>query len=193
MPPHRGDLDAPINIIEDDPLRWSTLYNMMEEEVNALNEMITEQLAKVFVSSSTAPHCEPVFFVKTGGECTGRKLRKLWLVVDYRELNRRSAKNKFPLPLIFQTLMALSKAKILTQLDLRACLNNIEIREGNEWKTAFKTPIDLFQYNVMPFELQNVPAVFQRFVNSILHYRFNHWTAYLTVSQGLQPRRKSEE
>ena len=96
---------------------------MTEEELNALNEMITEQLAKGFIASSTAPHCAPVFFVKTGGEGTGGKPQKLRLVVDYRELNRRSAKNEYPVPLISQTLTALSKAKIFTKLDLRAGFN----------------------------------------------------------------------
>ena len=144
MPPHRGDLDATIDIIGDGPLRSSKLYNMTEEELNALDEMITEQLAKRFIASSTAPHCAPVFFVKTGGEGTGGKPRKLRLVVDYRELNRRSAKNEYLVPLISQTLTALSKAKIFTKLDLRAGFNNIRIREGDKWKTAFKTPRGLF-------------------------------------------------
>ena len=131
LPPHRGDLDATIDIIGDGPLRSSKLYNMTEEELGALSEMLDEQLAKGFISSSTAPHCAPIFFVKTGGGDTGKE-RKLRLVVDYRELNQRTAKNEYPVPLISQTLTALSKAKIFIKLDLRAGFNNIRIREGDE-------------------------------------------------------------
>ena len=56
---------------------------MTEEVLNAFNEMITEQFAKEFIASSMAPHYAPVFFVKTGGEGTGPKPRKLQLLVDY--------------------------------------------------------------------------------------------------------------
>ena len=132
MPPHRGDLDDTIDIIGDGPLRSSKLYNMTEEELNALDEMITEQLAKGSIPSSTTPHCTPVLFVKTGGEGTGSKKRKLRLVVDHRELNQRSGKNEYLVPLISQILTPLSKGKIFTKLDLRAGFNNIRIREGDE-------------------------------------------------------------
>ena len=115
---------------------------MTEEELNTLKEKIDEQLDKGFISSSTAPHCAPIFFVKSGG--AGRKEKKLRSVVDYRELNQRSAKNEYPVPLISQTSMALSKAKIFTKLDLLAGFNNNRIREGDEWKTAFKTLFGLF-------------------------------------------------
>ena len=85
---HRGDIDTTIDMIGDGPLHFSTLFNITEEELNALDEMITEQLAKEFIASSTAHHCAPVFFVETGGEGTSGKQQKLRLVVHYRELNR---------------------------------------------------------------------------------------------------------
>ena len=82
------------------------------------------------------------------------------LCVDYRGLNEITIKNRYPLPLISETMDRLGRAKIFTQLDLRDAYHRIRIRIGDEWKTAFRTRYGHYEYRVMPFGLANAPATF---------------------------------
>ncbi|EGU72528.1 hypothetical protein FOXB_16963, partial [Fusarium oxysporum f. sp. conglutinans Fo5176] len=89
-------------------------------------------------------------------------------VVDYRGVNARTIKDRTPLPLITELKDRLQGKKIFTALDLKGAYNLIRIKEGDEWKTAFRTRFGLFEYLVMPFGLTNAPATFQRMINSVL-------------------------
>lgn len=104
----------------------------------------------------------------------------LRLCVDYRGLNGVTVKNRYPLPLIKETLDQLYKAKWYTKLDLRQGYNQLRIAEGEEWKTAFRTRYGHFEYTVMPFGLTNAPATFQHFINDCLRDFLDVFcTAYL--------------
>ncbi|KAF8754692.1 hypothetical protein RHS01_06132 [Rhizoctonia solani] len=91
----------------------------------------------------------------------------LRLVVDYRKLNDVTHKNVYPLPRQDDLMAKLRNAKLFTKLDLRWGYNNVRIKEGDEWKTAFRTKYGLFEYLVMPFGLTNAPAAFQHFMNDL--------------------------
>ena len=77
-------------------------------------------------------------------------------------------KNKYPLPLLASAFEPVQGATVFTKLDLRNAYHLLRIREGDEWKTAFKTPLGQFEYLVMPFGLTNAPACFQALVNDVL-------------------------
>ena len=77
-------------------------------------------------------------------------------------------KNRYPLPLIGELLDWLGRAKRFTQLDLTSAYYRMRIKEGDEWKTAFRTRYSHFEYQVMPFGLSNAPASFQDYINKIL-------------------------
>ena len=79
----------------------------------------------------------------------------LRLYVDYRGLNKVIVKNRHPLPLISETLDRLSGAKVFTKLDLKDTYYRIRIKEGDEWKTTFRTRYSHFEYIVILFELSN--------------------------------------
>ncbi|KAF8748436.1 hypothetical protein RHS01_10821 [Rhizoctonia solani] len=126
----------------------------------ALKQHIDEELATGKIRPSTSSAGAPVMFVKKADG-------SLRLVVDYRKLNEVTHKNVYPLPRQDNLMAKLRHAKIFTKLDLRWGYNNVQIKEGDEWKTAFRTKYGLFEYLVMPFGLTNAPAAFQHFMNDL--------------------------
>ena len=92
----------------------------------------------------------------------------LRLCVYYRALNKATWKNRYPLPLISEMLDRLRGARIFTKLDLKNAYHLIRIKEGDEYKTAFRTRYWQFQYPVMPFGLTNAPATFQAYIEDCL-------------------------
>ncbi|KAI2664272.1 Transposon Tf2-9 polyprotein [Labeo rohita] len=93
--------------------------------------------------------------------------------IDYRGLNDITVKNRYPLPLMSSAFEILQGAKIFTKLDLRNAYHLVRIKEGDEWKTAFNTPLGHFEYRVLPFGLANAPSVFQALVNDVLRDMLN--------------------
>ena len=87
--------------------------------------------------------------------------------VDYQALNAATVKNRYPLPLIKSMIDRLRNAKIFSKVDLRDAYNQVRIREGDEWKTAFRCQYGLFESKVMNFGLTNAPPAFQAFMNDI--------------------------
>ena len=89
-----------------------------------------------------------------------KKNGKLRLVIDYRQLNEITVKDRTPLPLIGELKDRLRGAKWFTALDAKDGYHHIRIKSGDEWKTAFRTKYGLFEYLIMPFGLTNTPASF---------------------------------
>ena len=72
------------------------------------------------------------------------------------------------------------KAKIFSKIDIIAAFNKLRIKEGEEWKTAFRTRYGLYKYLVMPFGLANRPSSFQTYINDVLHGMLDVFcTAYI--------------
>jgi hypothetical protein len=137
---------------------WGPLFNMSWEELLVLRKTLTEYLDKGFIRVSNSPAAAPVLFVrKPGGG--------LRFCCDYRALNRLTKKDRYPLPLIHETLERIGKARWFTKLDVIAAFHKIRIAEGDEWLTAFRTRFGLFEWLVTPFGLANAPSTFQRYIN----------------------------
>src|SRR5882757_9956341 len=137
-----------------------SIYRLTPKESNALQEYVSEHLRKGYIRLSKSPMASPFFFVD-------KKDCKLRPVQDYRALNDVTIKNAAPLPLIPELIDKLHGARYFTKLDIRWGYNNIRIREGDEYKAAFKTSLGLFEPTVMPFGLCNAPATFQAMMNYI--------------------------
>ena len=82
-------------------------------------------------------------------------------------------KNWYSLPLIKETLNHLCNAVIYTKLDILAAFNCLRIAKGEEWKTAFWTRYELYEYLVMPFSLANALSLFQHYINDTLRDYLN--------------------
>jgi transposase InsO family protein len=140
---------------------FQPIYGMSEKELQELKTYIDVNVKKGFIRKSESPAGFPVMFVP-------KKNGKLRLCVDFRKLNDMTIKNRYPLPNISELRDRLAHAKIFTALDLRGAYNLIRMKEGEEWKTAFRTRYGHYEYTVMPFGLTNAPATCQALVNDVL-------------------------
>ena len=121
----------------------------------------TGPLNTSYIRESKSPQTSAVFFVP-------KKDMKKRMVQDYRYLNSGTVRNNYPLPLISELVDKVGKAKYFTKFDLRWGYNNVQMKEGDEWKAAFTTHRGAFEPLVMYFGLMNSPATFQTMMNSIM-------------------------
>ena len=159
LPPHRS-YDLKIDLDEGAEPPIGRMYSLSETEMTALRQFLDENLRNGFVRPSNSAHGAPILFVK-------KKDGSLRLCVDFRGLNKISKKDRYPLPLISDLLDSPGKARIYTKIDLRHAYHLVRIREGDEWKTTFRTKYGSFEWLVMPFGLSNAPGAFQRFMNDV--------------------------
>ncbi|KAI3368526.1 hypothetical protein L3Q82_025538 [Scortum barcoo] len=167
LPPHRP-YDCPIDLLPGASLPTSRLYNLSRPEREAMEKYISESLAAGLIRPPSSPLGAGFFFVE-------KKDKTLRQCIDFRGLNDITIKNKYPLPLIDPAFEPFHQATIFSKLDLRNAYHLVRIREGDEWKTAFNTPLGHFEYQVMPFGLTNAPAVFQAMINDVLRDMLNRF------------------
>lgn len=160
LPPHRP-YDMTIDIEDGKTPPFGPMYRLTQAERDALSEYIETNLKKGFIRRSKSPAASPILFVR-------KKTGDLRLCVDYRGLNAITTKNRYPLPLIDDLLDRVQGCTIFSVIDLKNAFNLIRIREGDEWKTAFRTPLGLYEYLVMPFGLSNAPSTFQALIQDTL-------------------------
>jgi transposase InsO family protein len=172
LPPHRP-YDHKIELEGPNTLGFSPLYNHNLEELQAMKKYITENLQKGFIAPGSAPFAAPILFARKGDG-------SLRFCIDYRKLNLITWKDRYPLPLIDETLARLGKARIFTKLDIRQAFHRIRIHPDSEDLTTFRTRYGTYKMKVVPFGLTNGPATYQRYMNDVLFdYLDDFCTAYL--------------
>jgi hypothetical protein len=175
LPPHRS-YDHKIQIddsTDKESLGYCPLRNQSTQELQQIKQFLEENLHKGFIEPSQAPFASPTLFVKkpNGG---------LRFYIDFRKLNNLTRKDRYPLPLINETLARLSRAKIYTKLDIRQAFHRIRIDPESEELTTFRTRYRAYKCKVLYEGLTNGPATYQRYMNDILFdYLDDFCTVYL--------------
>ncbi|GJS67425.1 putative reverse transcriptase domain-containing protein [Tanacetum coccineum] len=135
-------------------------YHLAPSELEELSGQLKELQYKGFIRPSSSPWGAPVLFVK-------KKDSSFGMCVDYRELNKLTANNRYPLPRIDDLFDQLQGSQFFSKIDLRSGYHQLRVHEDDIPKTAFRTRYGHFEFTVMPFGLTNAPAVFMDLMNRV--------------------------
>ena len=159
IPPDR-EIDFQIELAHGTEPISKAPYRMAPLELKELKVQMEELVSKGFVRSSTSPRGAPVLFVK-------KKNGSLRLCIDYRELNKVTIRNQYPLPRIGDLFDKLEGARVFSKIDPRLGYHQLKIRSEDFPKIAFRTRYGHYEFLVMPFGLTNSPAAFMDLMNRI--------------------------
>ncbi|KAI3712310.1 hypothetical protein L1987_70861 [Smallanthus sonchifolius] len=159
IPPDR-EIEFRIDLVPDAQPVAKAPYRLAPVEMKELMIQLDELLEKGFIQPSISPWGAPVLFVK-------KKDGSMRMCIDYRELNKRTVKNKYPLPRIDDLFDQLQGASWFSKIDLRSGYHQLKVREEDIPKTAFRMRYGHFEFRVMSFGLTNAPAAFMDLMNRV--------------------------
>ena len=136
-------------------------YRLSRPEMEECTRQVTALLAKGHIQPSCSPYGSPVLFVK-------KKAGDLRMCIDFRGLNDQTIKNRYPLPRIDELFDKLQGATVFSSIDLQSAYNQVRLKPEDVPKTAFTTPLGLFEYKVLCFGLTNALGTFQNIMNDVL-------------------------
>nr|GEZ85688.1 putative reverse transcriptase domain-containing protein [Tanacetum cinerariifolium] len=135
-------------------------YRLAPSEMKESSEQLRELSKKCFIRPSSSPWGAPVLFVK-------KKDGSFRMCIDYKELNKLTIKNRYPLPRIDDLFDQLQGSSVYSKIDLLSGYHQLRIREEDIPITAFRTRYGHYEFQVMPFGLTNAPAVFMDLMNRV--------------------------
>ena len=159
LPPNR-EVEFGIDLLPGTAPVSIAPYRMAPKELVELKAQIQELLDRGFIRPSVSPWGAPVLFVK-------KKDGTMRMCIDYRQLNKLTIKNKYPLPRIDDLFDQLRGASVFSKIDLRSGYHQLRVKEGDIHKTAFRTRYGHYEFVVMPFGLTNAPAAFMDLMNRV--------------------------
>ncbi|KAJ9548358.1 hypothetical protein OSB04_020901 [Centaurea solstitialis] len=159
LPPDR-QVEFRIDLVPGASPIAKTPYRLAPAEMKEMMSQLQELLDKGFIRPSASPWGAPVLFVK-------KKDGSFRMCIDYRELNKVTIKNKYPLPRIDDLFDQLQGASYFSKIDLRSGYHQLKVSEEDVPKTAFRTRYGHYEFLVMPFGLTNAPAAFMDLMNRV--------------------------
>ncbi|KAL5561945.1 hypothetical protein UlMin_031692 [Ulmus minor] len=159
IPPDR-EIEFEIELLPGTAPISKAPYRMAPTELKELQIQLQELIDKRFIRPSHSPWGAPVLFVK-------KKDGTMRMCIDYRELNKVTIKNKYPLPRIDDLFDQLKGATVFSKIDLRSGYHQLKIRESDIPKTAFRSRYGHYEFLVMSFGLTNAPAAFMDLMNRV--------------------------
>ena len=160
LPPQRN-VDFKIELHPSTSPISMTPHRMAPVELQELKVQIQELLDKGCIRLSTSPWAASVLFAK-------KKDKTLRLCIDFRQLNRVTIKNWYPLPRIDDLFDYLRGARVYSKIDLRTGYHQLRVREADIPKTTFRTRYGHFEFTMMPFGLTNAPSAFMDLMHRVL-------------------------
>ncbi|MFS7974493.1 putative nucleotidyltransferase, Ribonuclease H [Helianthus anomalus] len=157
LPPHR-QVEFQIDLAPGAAPTTRAPYRLAPGELQELSNQLQELLDRGFIRPSSSPWGAPVLFVK-------KKDESFRMCIDYRELNKVTIKNRYPLPRIDDLFDQLQGSSFYSKIDLRSGYHQVRVREEDVPKTAFRTRYGHYEFLVMPFGLTNAPTVFMDLMN----------------------------
>jgi hypothetical protein len=137
-----------------------TPYGMITPKLFELKLELKEMWDKGYIWTSVSPWGEPTLFVKN-------KDVTLILCIDYRQLNKMTIKNKYPLPRIDDFFDKLRGATIFSKIELRSGYHHIRIKDEEIQNKTFRTIYSHYEFVVVPFGLTNAPTTFKFLMNNV--------------------------
>ncbi|GJX62289.1 putative reverse transcriptase domain-containing protein [Tanacetum coccineum] len=135
-------------------------YRLATSEMKELSDQLKELSDKGFIRPSSSPWGAPVLFVKKNDG-------SFWMCIDYRELNKLTVKNRYPLLRIDDLFDQLQGSSVYSKIDLRLGYHQLRVREEDILKTAFRTRYGHDEFQVIPFGLTNTPVVFMDLMSRV--------------------------
>ena len=159
LPPER-EMDFPIDLVPRTASISLPPYRMAPAELKELKTQLQELVDRGFIRPIISPWGALVLF--------GKKKDDTWrLCIDYRQLNKVTIRNKYPLPRIDDLFDQLQGAKVFSKIDLRSGYHQLRIKESDIPKTTFRTRYGHYDFLVMSLGLTNSPAAFMDLMNRV--------------------------
>ncbi|GKD43446.1 putative reverse transcriptase domain-containing protein [Tanacetum coccineum] len=145
-------------------------YRLAPSEMKELSDQLQELFDKGFIRTSSSPWGAPVLFVK-------KKDGSFRMCIDYRELNKLTVKNRYPLLRIDDLFDQLQGSSVYSKIDLRSGYHQLRVREEDISKTAFKTRYGHYEFQVMLFGKQeheeHLKLIFELLKKEELYAKFS--------------------